>query len=718
MNQRNWKPRQRNERKTLSGSRLFVVLSGMLVLAAFIVARLVTVQLMEHESFTRYADRQYRNSRQIEPMRGMIYDRRGEVLVANLPYSYSIGLHPSLLENRDAAVHHLSGLLDMPASSVRSRMNQSAQFVWLQRKVDRQLADRVRTWGGRAVEVRRETRRDYPYQTTGGQVVGFVDIDNIGRNGIEREFEEILSGEPGWEILQSDGRRRAIVDPSYPRQDPVNGGSVVLSIDIEVQAIAEEELRRAVERHNAASGSIIVTRPATGELLALASVPLYDPNNAGEFDPSARKNRVVTDIFEPGSVLKVVSFCGLLESGELNLGEMVNCENGRFRVADRTIRDSHPYEYLSAEDVLVYSSNIGTIKLAERLSDREFYTLLRDFGFDQRTGIELPGEASGLLPVPSDWSGVSHANISIGQGISITALQLAMAYGAIANDGMLLRPMLVLSTTSPEGVTETHEPSIVRYVMRPGTARALRMLLEQVVERGTGRNAALDGISVAGKTGTAQRVDVENHCYYNDRYTSTFVGFLPADRPEYLAVVVIDDPKQNGHYGGEVAAPVFQRVMERMLVTLPLREPLYVTGENEENGSDNTADIDLQVPELVALTRTEAERELAIRNLEVSWEGAGEVVTIQSIPPGTGVEVGTTVRLTLGPCIAPSGDVEMPDLRGMDLREAVAVLSRLGLRARVEGSGLIISQWPEPGREVAVGGACTIQAITRFGGSL
>ncbi len=704
---RRWNARP-NLPAPLSRARVLAVLAGLLMLAGAILFRLGDIQLVHHSYYAERAERQYRNRRPIEPLRGRILDRCGNELVANLPNYYSVGVRPGDTRDKIGLSRKLATILEEPVSVVQAHLESERNFVWIERKVHPHLAQQIAALSDSAVVIQRETKRQYIYGPVGGQILGFVDIDNKGRSGIENQFETVLAGEPGWEVLQKYGSYRQLINPDYPRQEATDGGTVVLSLDVNAQAIAEEELEAAVERYHGASGMIIVTRPATGEILAMASMPRYDPNEPGDFNAMARKNRAVTDGYEPGSTFKIVPFAALIDQDRVKIDEWIDCENGRFRVADRIIRDSHPYEKLTAKGVLAKSSNIGTVKLADRLTPKEFYTVIRDFGFGQESGIELTGETKGILLPPDRWSGVTQANMSIGQGITVTALQLAMAYGAIANNGMLMKPLLVLSVTHPDGRTELREPRPVRRVIRPSTARMVRLILEEAVLDGTGGNAKIEGVRVAGKTGTAQKVDSANRTYFQDRYVSSFIGMLPTEHPEYLCLVVIDDPRGDIYYGGSVAAPVFRNVMERLLVILPRQDALFADQPPDKEPIRNMDA--LEVPHLVTLTRNEAQGALSGMGLVSEWVGEGDVVIGQGTPPGTAVLEGAKVQVVLGPSAIKEGRVMTPDLTGLDLREAVATLSRMGLRSVVEGSGQVLWQEPAKGEFLSVGADCRLYA--------
>ncbi len=689
--------------------RLAIAFLGFFALALLIAWRLVDLQVVHHEHYLERARQQSTNKRVLHPERGLILDRRGNELVTNVPNYWAVGVRPSALPRLEVAARKLAPILGRDGGALLRELKSASSFFWLERRLDPARAAQLRAENLPGVVMEQVTLRRYPYGHVGAQVIGHVDVDNRGLEGIEGKYDGLLAGKPGWEILGRDAFRHSIEEPQTPRQDAVDGGQVVLSIDIDAQTIAERELLGAVEEHKASAGMIVVTRPATGEVLAMASVPGYDPNRPGETGPASKRNRTITDVYEPGSTFKVVPFAGVLEHQFADIDELIWCENGSWSVHNRRIRDAHSYGWLTARQVLEKSSNIGTAKLTQRLGQRRFYTLMRDFGFGQETGVDLVGEVRGILPPPGDWSGVSLENMAMGQGVAVTALQLAMAYGAIANGGLLMEPILILSTTDSDGEMALSEPTVRRRTLTPKTARMMRKLLTDAVELGTGRNAIIEGLEVAGKTGTSQKVDVERKTYYQDRYVSSFAGFLSAENPELLCVVVIDDPRGAHHYGGSVAAPVFRRVMEQLLLVLPRQRPQ----KRERAGSDQfvlQGPRGVEVPVLVSLRRDEAWNLLDALGLEARFQGEGNLVCTQQVPPGSRVQLGTSVDLVLTEPEQTAGQVSVPDVRGMPLRSAVASITRTGLKPTVRGSGIVVSQSPAPGSRQERGSRCSVVA--------
>ncbi|GBE31081.1 penicillin-binding protein 2 [bacterium BMS3Bbin04] len=595
----------------------------------------------------------------------------------------------------------LADELGISERAVAAKLESGASLIRIARQVLPSTTNRIEAMNLPGVEIVRQTKRSYPYGSTASQVLGHVNVDNVGNAGIEKLYQKTLAGHPGQAVMQMDARGSSRFDPDYPREEPLHGGRVTLAIDIDAQAIAEEELAVGIAANEATGGMVVITRPQTGEVLAIASWPDYDPNNPSEGPVENQKNRAITDVYEPGSTFKIVTFTAVLERDLINLDEMIDLEEGRWHVADRIIRDSHRNDSLSVRQGFAKSSNILTGKLAERMSKSEFYTVMRDFGFGQKTGIDFIGEVRGILPTPRHWSGVSQANMAMGQGVAVTALQLAMAYGAVANNGWLLRPILITSTQEPDGTYTRTQPVRVRRVMMPSSARILRKLMVEAVEDGTGGNAIIAGVSVAGKTGTAQKPDPINGGYMSGQhFVSSFCGFLPAENPEWLALVVIDDPQGDRYYGGSVAGPVFRKIMQRLLVTLPQSEQMFALDEYDDPRA--LSDGRVLAPNVLAFSPDEAGEKLDDCGLKTELVGVGDIVIAQNHHAGSMLNVGDSMELTLGAYV-DSGTLTVPELRQKNLRLALAELTSRGLLPAVEGAGVVVRQDPSAGTVVPMG---------------
>ena len=528
-------------------------------------ARLVQIQLFRHEAYSAEALEQYQRRVELKASRGQIVDRRGNHLAVDVPAT-SFYAHPDQVEEPKRVAAHFAPLSDKRAEFIERQLSGDKSFVYLARQVVDVDMGEVAYAG---VFQHSETRRQYPLGPLAGQLIGHTNIDNSGREGIERAFDDILREKNGSILGYVDAWGKQVPGRQQRREEPEHGRDLMLTIDAVYQSILEEELQRAIDGSKAQGALGVIIAPRSGEVLAMANLPLFDPNKASRSSPELRRNRAITDVYEPGSTFKAIAAAAVLEDGLASLHDRIFCEQGTFKLANGdTIRDVQPHGDLLFAQVLEKSSNIGTIKLAQRLSQHRFYEHIRNFGFAIRTGIDLPAETPGLLQEVDQWSRRSLATIAIGQEIGVTALQLAMAYGAIANGGVLMAPRLVAGTIGPDGQFEDRGgPQPIRRVVSRKTAATLSEVLTRVVEKGTGQKAHIKGVAVAGKTGTAQRALADGSGYDPNARIASFIGFLPADAPQYVCALMVENPRENG-WGGYVAAPVFRRVMER-IISLP-----------------------------------------------------------------------------------------------------------------------------------------------------
>ncbi|MAE72070.1 MAG: penicillin-binding protein [Gemmatimonadetes bacterium] len=549
--------------------------------------------------------------------------------------------------------------------------------------------------------------RVYVGREASAHVVGFVGSDGGGLEGVELSRDEALTGVKGRAVLGRFADRRTI---ELERRDPVGGGHVVLSLDLELQEAAHNALRAGVEKERAESGSAVVLDPISGEVLAMANWPSYDPGALGRSPIDSRRNRAITDLLEPGSVFKVVPFAAAIDEDLVPGGARIDCGNGKIRIAGRTIRDVHPYESLPFEEVLVQSSNVGTIHVAEIVGPERLYRYSKGFGFGEPTGIDLPGEGRGKLNAPGDdlWSGLSLACLAIGQEVTVTTVQMACAMGVLASGGILVEPHAVLRMLGPHG--EVHAVSLrrpVRRVVKPETAARMTRILTRVVEEGTGTNAAIEGVRVAGKTGTAQRAHPEGG-YEGGGYNSTFAGYLPDRSPPLVIAVAVIDPREE-HYGGTVAAPIFREIAELIVRRDAVRGPRIAPG---------SALARVRVPSLGGKSIDQARNELERIGLRTRVEGEAGRVSQQEPRPGTALTRGASVLLLAAPSQRDDTmAVEVPELTGLSIRGAHRALLDLGLGLRLDGNGHVIGQLPRAGQRVAPGTVCSVRAEPRSGGA-
>jgi cell division protein FtsI (penicillin-binding protein 3) len=547
-----------------SRGRRYVLL--VLLLAGFggILFRLVNLQVLQAAELTARADRQHQKSVTLEGARGTVTDRHGKVLAMNVEVPSIFGV-PTSLDSAAGAARSLSPVLHIRREELEKKLRQDKHFVWLARKVEPEQGRRLEQLSIDGIGMVMEGRRFYPKGPLLSHVLGFVGMDGIGLEGLERRYESQLHGEKRLTVLQRDALGRTVFPKGLREQPPSSGQALTLTIDEVIQYIAEKELEEAVDQAHAKSGAIIVMEPQTGAILAMAVSPRFDPNAVTSLTADRWRNRTLTDTYEPGSTMKLVVAAAALEEKLMMPGSMLFGENGRMTVANTTIHDHEKLGWMTFSQMIQKSSNIGAAKTGMLLGDQRLYRYLQAFGFGQRTDIDLPGEVAGLLKSPREWGRRSLASISMGQEIGVTPLQMVSAVSAIANDGVLMKPFIVSEVRDQKGqLVKDVLPQVKRRVVSPATARMLTTIMEGVVTSGTGTKAAIPGFRAAGKTGTAQKVDPRTGAYSSALSIGSFVGFVPADAPRLAMIVVIDEP-QGEAWGGVVAAPVFRRVGEQVL---------------------------------------------------------------------------------------------------------------------------------------------------------
>ncbi len=638
----------------------------LLVLFSVIIARLFQLQVLEADRLKQIARKQHKKTIVLYPKRGTIFDRSLKEMVISLE-TMSVYAHPSRIGDKRTAARLLSKALGIRYDAIKRRLSSRRSFVWLKRELSDKEVKVVKDLGIKGIGMIKESKRVYVEPCLAANVIGFAGRDSQGLEGIEFYYDGYLKGEKGFIQTYKDAYGRAILYDGIYKKDPSQGFDMVLTIDRNIQYIAERELRGAVVRYNAKGGIVIVMDPKTGEILAMANMPTFDPNDLSSYSPKEWRNRAIADAFEPGSTFKVFLAAAALESGRFSPNTIFYGENGKYRISNRVIHDYKEFGWLSLAHILKYSSNIGAVKVGERLGKDAFYQTIRGFGFGEKTGIDLPGESSGILRDGNSWSRVRTATISFGQGVSVTAIQLITAISAIANGGYLLKPYVVKRIVSKDGsVVKEFAPWIKRRVISEKTSRLLTSMLEKVTDRdGTGFKASLDqyGYKVAGKTGTAQKVNVKDGGYYKDRYISSFIGYLPSDDPKLSILVVIDEPKGE-FYGGEVAAPVFKRIAEEVL------------------------------PYMGVLPQ-----DASIKEVHVKIERKG----IEIRDSKKDISNSKYVKK-----IVDKEGFSLPSFVGKTMREALQQGWSLSLNLHVVGSGRVVSQEPVPGSHVKIGDSVTI----------
>jgi cell division protein FtsI (penicillin-binding protein 3) len=623
----------------ISQKRLLQLFAFLAAWAVIVIGRLVQIQLVRHGEYVTKAARQQERTLALQPVRGSIVDRNGRILAESIA-AESIYADPQAIVDRAQTAKAMASVaaLQMDARELSTKLNSTSGFVWIARQLPLEAAAAVKALKLPGVYFLEEHRRSYPRATLAANVVGYAGVDGEGLAGIEHSFDAQVRGRAGRVTLLRDARRGMYLVGGEGPNRPIDGNNVVLTIDSVVQFIAERALGRAVDRYQAAGGVAIVMDPRDGRILAMASNPTFDPNRFRDFGPELRRNRAVQDAYEPGSTFKIVTASAGLEEGVVTPSQVLDCGDGFIQIGSTQIHEhgGNRYGRITFEQVMMHSSNVGAIRVGLALGQDRFYRYIRRFGFGERTGVTLPGEALGRVRPTAQWSQLSNASLSIGQEINVTPLQVIDAIAAVANGGLRVQPRIVEKVVDTKNNTIYTPPQTAPVrVISEKTAAVLNEILKAVVTSGTGVQAALSEHVVAGKTGTAQKAGRGG---YGDKVVASFGGYVPADRPQLVILVVVDEPKL-AEYGGTVAAPAFKEIAESTL-----------------------------------------------RYLNVA----------PSIPART-IDVAAPMLATFSQKPATTAGSEVPDLRGLDARAAVALATSAGFRVRASGSGVVQTQQPLPG---------------------
>jgi cell division protein FtsI (penicillin-binding protein 3) len=668
-----------------------------LFVAAFVVfwmfgisARLVYLQVSSHDQLVERAHKQQQDAIETAPQRGPLLDRRERELARTIDTT-SVFVAPDefrtdkketeaqTLGEIDCTADKLSSVLGLNkkelAGQIIEARKKGRSFMWIARRIDPNRAQSLEAMELQGVHTRKEPKRFYPNGPLAANVLGFVGIDGNGLAGIEQAFNEKILGEPGKLFIEKDSRGFAYESTEIPGRP---GQTIVLTIDQSIQYTAEAALTSAIAESNAKSGTAIVMDPHTGEILALANAPTFDPNNVGAAPPAARANWALQNIYEPGSTFKIVAYSAALEKGLAKFDDYIDCQMGSITVGKRVVHDHHPYGNLTLTEALAKSSNVAAIKLGLRVGNPTMHDYITRFGFGSRTGIELPGESAGMIHPVSRWLPSSIGSVAIGQEVGVTPVQMAAAFGALANDGVRIAPHIIREIRSSTG-TSIYRPNPEQHrVISKATARALRGMLEGVTLNGTATKAQLDGYTAAGKTGTAQKVDPQTKRYSNTKYIASFVGFAPVNNPAVVIIVVIDEPAGDYH-GGDVAAPVFRQIAEQILPDMGVMPDTEFKNANELVANVREAPAE----ESEVLNNIAQEREAAAATLPkvVSSANSGEIVY----------------------AVSTNKAMLMPDLRGRSVRDVARACAQLGLQLEAHGEGRVVKHRPEAGTELQSG---------------
>jgi len=651
--------------------------------------RLAYLQLFRYSEYYSRAQHQQRLIVDVGARRAEIFDRNLNPLAMSVPVDSCFAV-PSEIVDPDMVARLLGKVLGVPAEEIATRLASSHSFVWIARKLPPEKVRRIAALNLRGIYFQREGGRFYPKRDLAAHVLGYVDIDEKGIGGIEYALDDSIRSKPGKMLILADAHRRW-----YDSTDkaPESGSSVVLTLDEKIQYIAEKELSQAIHDTQAKAGTVIVENPNTGELLAVANWPTFNPNAAKESNPESRMDRAASALYEPGSVFKIVTLSAAIDQGITTADEIVDCQNGAIYIAGHRIRDHKPFGLLSVAQILQYSSDVGAIKVGLRLGAPKFYDYIQAFGFGQPTGVDLPGESRGKLRRVENWTPVSVGSISMGQEIGVTPLQMITAVTAIANGGLIVRPHVIRELRHGNQMSEPQAPE-PRRVIKATTAATMRRMLEGVVLGGTGKLAKLDGYTTAGKTGTAQKYDPATGRYSSRDLIASFVGFAPINTPAVTIYVQLDSPAGR-HEGGQVAAPTFKRIAQQVLAYLGAPRDIPVTGETLKASRPRNAGEK-------ADERDEALSDVSdfdpVQSSEVSVTDEASTASPSSAVP----TAAPTVELAAGE------GVPAPQLLGKTVRDVTQECLKIGLTPVLVGTGVATEQSPEAGAMIRRGSRVTV----------
>jgi cell division protein FtsI (penicillin-binding protein 3) len=671
--------------------RWLVVFVLALVWMGAVFARLGYLQLFRYSEYLAKAQRQQLRVRETTPKRGSIFDRNGHELAVSLPVDYCFA-DSSEINDNDMVAELLSRVLNVAPEEIGAKLAEPHPFPVLARKLTPEIAARIEALNLRGIYVQKEPERVYPQRSLASQVIGYVNVDQQGQGGIEYALDKLIKGKPGHTLVTKDARRRGVDRSEVAAQ---SGSSVTLTIDENIQYIAEKELAAAMNDTQAKSGSIVIEDPNTGELLAVANWPTFDSNEPSAFEDDVRMNRAVAAAYEPGSTFKVITLASAFENGVANPSDLVDCQNGSIVVAGRLIHDWHPFGTLSVAQVLAHSSDVGSIKIALRDGASNLYQTARKFGIGELTGIDLPGENRGLFRPLEHWTPSSIGSIAIGQEVAVTPVQVTTVVSAIANGGLIYRPHVLKSVgTGPANSIEKASDSepAPRRAIDSRIAATLRELMAGVILEGTGKPAALNGWTDAGKSGTAQKIDPATGRYSPDKYVTSFVGFAPVSDPAVTILVMLDSPI-GAHHGGEVAGPVFRRVAEQVLQYL-----------------DTPHDIPVVPAVEMAARRRDASKLDAIEDAEELQAANDRDKKSSEAAPQPATAAASAAS---APTVEFGGEpgVTVPSLSGQSVRGVTEACSKLGLTPVLVGTGFALDQSPQAGARVNRGS----RVVVRFG---
>jgi cell division protein FtsI/penicillin-binding protein 2 len=675
-------------------TRVYILIACFLAWSFLLAFRLVNLQLFQYIDLSKLARRQQNRVFEIGPKRGTIYDRRNRELAVSIDVE-SVFAVSTEISAKEQVASQLARALNLNREDILRKLTSSHGFVWMKRKADFAEVASVKSLRLPGIYFEKESKRFYPKRELASNTIGCVGTDNDGLSGLEFAYDKLVRGKPGQALLMTDARQRSF---SSIEKAPTAGEDLVLTIDEYIQYLVEQELSSQVKKSQAIGGTVVVMDPRSGEILAMASLPTFNPNQYWKSSTEYWRNRAILSVYEPGSTFKIITAATALEEHLVTPEEPIDCRGGAIVVGGRRIHDHKAYGVLSVREVVAHSSNVGVIQLGFRIGKERFERYIRNFGFGSPTDVDLPGESKGLLRPASQWPAVTLANISMGQGIGVTPLQLLTAVSSIANGGYLVRPHIVQQVGTGGIQRISFEPERNRKrVLSTETTQEVKEMLTSVITAGTGKEAQLEGYTAGGKTGTAQKIEA-NGRYSHSKFISSFVGFAPLENPAIAVVVTIDEPRGQ-YYGAQVAAPVFRSIAEKTLryLSIPPDQPLTLlqVAKLRQQEKEAIGDPDVEQPGLV----------------DAAWEAemvpAIDREVVEETPSALAASSAQEEYNSFD--IEAANSVKVPDLRGKSLRNVVSELSALGLQVKPHGSGVVTEQFPAPGTNVIPGSKISIQ---------
>ncbi len=661
----------------MNNARVVLITIFIFLVLIVLIGRLFSIQVSNHEKYSKIAERQQNKSVKIKAERGVIKDRNGELL-AYTKNDVSLFVDTRMTNSKEKLkiAKRFAKLFGKSEKYYLAKLNSGNKNICIEQKAPKEVILQISDYIVNGYFQVEDYSRVYPYGSLASHVLGFTDRNLEGVSGIESQFDKYLTGKDGIRFIENDVQGRLVTFNPENSREPVSGNNIELTINKNYQLVLEEELSKGLKTYKGESAVGIIMNPNTGEILAWANQPDYDPSNYNLYSNKLRRNRAITDTYEPGSTIKPLVMSMLLEENLTYEREVINTENGKYKVRGATIKDTHPFEKLSASEIIAHSSNIGMAKLSDRIDEDTFYRYLRDYGFGNLTSIDLPGETSGLLKKPKYYSKVSKKFISFGYEIGVTPLQLITAYCALVNGGNLLQPYIVKSISNSNGeIIESFSKNKIRRVISEKTSKRVIEMMEEVVESGSGVAAKLTNIQVAGKTGTAQRLI--NKEYSSTSYNSSFVGFFPAENPKYISLIVVKSPEV-GRYGGKVAAPIFHEIASRIIDS----DKSILNNKNYKTISETAKYASNKIEDSKIFITSDLSKDDLLNDVERKINFNGDLSV-------------------------------MPNLINYTKRDAIKILNDLGIKYQIVGSGTVSSQSIKAGTKLNGKLTCNLSCSTQ-----